>query len=91
MNYNTKLQRKKIYQAILNQFEVCTGFYLCWGLEEFTDLNMEKAYRKMGELFPELYAQRPTINFQGSVWWMTETMDKKRIKALKAAIKLCEQ
>jgi len=91
MKYATKLQRKKIYKDTLSHFENYQGGCVCIIMEklifgcvhEFSDFNAK-------DIAPEFYAQKPLHRLMGDVWWRI-TDRPIRIKAIKAAIKLCEQ
>jgi len=88
MKYNTKLQRKKIYERILKKFETCGDNWeaIC---VEIQHLANGLFLYEVRQIFIEMMQQKPHGVSEGSLWWDEDDV-KIRIKALKAAIKLCE-
>lgn len=90
MKYNTKLQRKKIYEKALEIWKEKResgnemGF-LCDSIKDLSGVELVDIKNH----FPEFMAQKPKPNPRETLtWWMAGT--EVRIKALKAAIKLCD-
>ena len=90
MKYNTPKQRKKIYEKILKMWINDKNIYdhICGDIRILiNDINSTDFV--LVEKFPELKEQKPKNKPTNSFWWIRES-SQPRIKALKAAIKLCE-
>ncbi len=103
MKYKTKLQRKKIYEKasdMLNADIQRKGVRsycfpnVCLYISDLAYDNIchdgfDFYNHNVVTLFPELLKQKPKDKVDGESWW-PKNQTKPRIKALKAAIKLCD-
>jgi len=87
MKYETKLQRRKIYEKAIKELNKCAkgeALGLCLLLRDLCSHWMLCQF--VPGHFPEMAAQKPKDTC-GLMWW-TDGVKAPRIKALKAAIKL---
>lgn len=92
MEYDTPKQRKKVYEKLINTIkssEYWLGF-MCNELDHLTEYTIPTG--EIFNVFTELWEQRPIgIKYKEDAWYAdSRAFEAVRIKALKAAIKLCE-
>lgn len=96
MKYNTKIQRRKIYQKLLKIYQIDLkvpfwGIYCCSGIcSNLISIRYNCGCPYLTDL-PELYKQRPRRMYQNSNYWWTKEHKigiLKRINALEKAIEL---